>query len=65
MKLKVDNVIQNSDGTATVNFEIDDEMEEFIAKRYNVTVEELTEQQVTEFVLKAINGLVEKETLNG
>ena len=61
MKLRVDNVVQNSDGTATINFEIDDEMEQFIAKRYNVTVEELTEQQVSEFVLKAVNGLVEKE----
>lgn len=61
MKLRVDNVVQNSDGSATINFEIDDEMEQFIAKRYNVTVEELTEQQVSEFVLKAVNGLVEKE----
>jgi hypothetical protein len=58
MKLKVDNVKENGDGTVTVNFELDDEMEEFIAKQYGVTVEELTLEQTQQFVLKAVNGLI-------
>ena len=63
MKLKVDNVIENPDGTATVNFELDEEMEVFIAQHYGVTKEELTEDKIQEFVIKAVNGLVqEKET---
>jgi hypothetical protein len=61
MKLKVDNVIENPDGTATVNFELDDEMEAFIANFYKVDIEELTAEQVQEFVLKAVNGLVEQK----
>jgi hypothetical protein len=61
MKLKVDNVIENPDGTATVNFELDDEMEMFIANFYKVDIEELTAEQVQEFVLKAVNGLVEQK----
>jgi hypothetical protein len=59
MKLKVDNVVENPDGTATVNFEVDDEMELHIANQYGVTVEQLTVEQVQEFVMKAVNGLVQ------
>jgi hypothetical protein len=61
MKLRVDNVKENGDGSVTVDFELDDEMEEFIAKRYGVTVEELTPEQTEEFVLEAINGLVKEK----
>ena len=61
MKLKVDNVIDNPDGTATVNFELDEEMEVFIAQYYGVTKEELTEDKIQEFVIKAVNGLVEQK----
>jgi hypothetical protein len=61
MKLKVDNVVENPDGTATVNFEVDDEMELHIANQYGVTVEELTMEQVQEFVLKAVNNLVQEK----
>lgn len=60
MKLKVDNVVENNDGSVTVDFEVDDEMELVIAKYYGITHDKLTEELVQDFVIKSINKLVEK-----
>ena len=60
MKIKVDNIIENPDGTATLNFEIDDEAEAAIAKSFGVTVEELTQEQLQEFVMRSLNEVVAK-----
>ena len=60
MKIKVDSYKENDDGTVTLDFEVDDEAEAFIAKSYGVTVEELTQEQLQEFVIKSLNEVVAK-----
>jgi hypothetical protein len=60
MKIKVDSIKENGDGTVTLDFEVDDEAEAAIAKSYGVTVEELTEEQLQEFVIKSLNEAAAK-----
>ena len=65
MKLNVNKMIENPDGTATLDFEIDDEMEQFIAKSLGVTVEELTQEQLQNFIVTALEeGLKRSEQEN-
>lgn len=60
MQLKVEKVNENPDGTVTVDFEIDDEYEEFIKK--TLGVEELTDEMVHKFVTEAVEFLVKQKT---
>lgn len=60
MKIKVDSIKDNGDGTVTLDFEVDDEAEVAIAKSYGVTVEELTQEQLQEFVMRSLNQVVAK-----
>lgn len=60
MKLTVDKVTENSDGTVTVNFEMDDEYEEFIKKSLGVEV--LTDEMVHSFVNSAVEKMVLEKT---
>lgn len=60
MKIKVEKIVQNQDGTVTLDFEVDDEAEAVIAQSYGVTVEELTQEQLQEFVMRSLNGVIAK-----
>lgn len=60
MKINVNKMIENPDGTATLDFEIDEEMEEFVAKSLGVTVEELTQEQLQNFITTALLNAVKK-----
>lgn len=60
MKIKVDKIKENDDGTVTLDFEIDDEAEVAIAKSYGVTVEELTQEQLQQFVIRSLREAAEK-----
>jgi hypothetical protein len=60
MKIKVEKLVENPDGTVTLDFEVDDEAEAAIAKSYGVTVEELTQEQLQEFVMRSLNEVVAK-----
>lgn len=60
MKIKVEKIVENQDGTVTLDFEVDDEAEAVIAKSFGVTVEELTQEQLQEFVMRSLNELVAK-----
>jgi hypothetical protein len=60
MKIKVDSIKENGDGTVTLDFEVDDEAEAAIAKSYGVTVEELTQEQLQEFVIRSLNEAAAK-----
>ncbi len=60
MKINVNKMIENPDGTATLDFEIDEEMEEFVAKSLGVTVEELTQEQLQNFITTALQEAVKK-----
>ena len=60
MKIKVEKIVQNPDGTVTLDFEVDDEAEAAIAQSYGVTVEELTQEQLQEFVIKSLNQAAAK-----
>lgn len=60
MKINVNKMIENPDGTATLDFEIDEEMEEFVAKSLGVTVEELTQEQLQNFITTALLEAVKK-----
>lgn len=60
MKLTVDKITENPDGTVTVNFDMDDEYEEFIKK--TLGVEELTDEMVHSFVNNAIQRMVEEKS---
>lgn len=60
MKIKVDTIQENNDGTVTLNFEIDEEAEERIAKSYGVSVKELTQEQLQTFILNSLTELVAK-----
>jgi hypothetical protein len=60
MKIKVEKIVENGDGTVTLDFEVDDEAEVAIAKSYGVTVEELTQEQLQEFVMRSLNEVAVK-----
>lgn len=60
MKIKVDSIKDNGDGTVTLDFEVDDEAEEKIAQFYKVSKEELTQEQLQAFVINSLNEVVEK-----
>lgn len=60
MKLTVDKVTENADGTVTVNFEMDDEYEEFIKK--TLGVEELTDEMIQGFVNNQIEIMIQERT---
>lgn len=59
MQLKVEKVSENSDGTVTVNFEIDDEYEQFIKKVLDV--EELTDEIVQDFVNNEVQKMLDQK----
>lgn len=63
MKIKVEKIIENPDGTATLDFEIDDEMEQFVAKTLGTTVEEMTQEQLQSFIMSALNDAIKKSEL--
>lgn len=61
MKLKVETISVNSDGTATIQFEMDDEYEKMIKK--SLGVDELTEEMVQNYIIKAIENMVKEKEL--
>ncbi len=57
MQLKVDKVSENADGTVTVNFEIDDDYEQFI--KQVLGVEELTDEMVQNFINNEVQKMLD------
>ena len=59
MKIEILEVIKNENGTFSINFEYDDEYEEFLKKELNC--DNPSEEQIQNYILSVIHQVVEKE----
>lgn len=59
MKLTVDKITENTDGTVTVNFQMDDEIEDYLKKAFGM--EEITEEFLKNMLTDALHNYSKKE----
>ncbi len=59
MLVKVDKIIENSDGTATLTIELDEETEEIIKKFYNTI--NLTQEMIENFIKQSLVMTLDRE----
>ena len=60
MKITVEKIVQNDDGTCNIEFDYDEEYLEFMKKEMGK--EELTEQDISQYVSLAIQTLIKSQT---
>ena len=60
MKITIDKLIQNDDGTCNIEFDYDEEYLDFMKKEMGK--EELTEEDISRYVSLAIQTLIKSQT---
>jgi hypothetical protein len=60
MKITVEKLIQNDDGTCNIEFDYDEEYLDFMKKEMGK--EELTEEDISQYVSHAVQELIKSQT---